>query len=174
MTDDGKSGAVDPVATLPYRACAGIMLINGDGLVWIGRRIPKWDGDQSAHVWQMPQGGIDEGEDARSGAIRELEEETGVVNAEVLGESRDWLHYDLPAELIGVALKGRYRGQKQKWFAMRFLGQDSEIDISARNGHKAEFAEWRWERADNLPGLIVPMKRSVYEAVIEEFSGFYS
>jgi len=150
------------------------MLINSDGLVWAGKRIPKWQDDRSAHIWQMPQGGIDDGESPDCAAIRELEEETGVRNAVILAESRQWLQYDLPIELQGVALKGKYRGQKQKWFAMRFLGEDREIDISARNGLKAEFDDWRWQRASELPGLIVPFKRKIYQTLIEEFSQFLS
>ena len=116
---------------LPYRPCVGIMLINGDGLVWVGRRLPKWQGDRSAYIWQMPQGGITAGESAEAAALRELEEETAVRSVEVLAEAPGWLSYDLPNELLGIALKGRYRGQKQKWFAMRFTGEDSDIDISA-------------------------------------------
>lgn len=169
-TAGGGKGAA--ARDLPYRPCAGIMLINSQGLVWAGQRIPKWDDDASAHIWQMPQGGIDAGEEAGAAAIRELEEETGVTSIEILAESRDWLHYDLPDDLIGTALKGKYRGQKQKWFAMRFLGDESEIDISARNGHKAEFSNWKWERAANLPDLIVPFKRPIYSAIIEEFKEF--
>ena len=116
---------------LPYRPCVGIMLINRDGLVWVGRRLPKWVGDRSGYIWQMPQGGIAGGEPARTAALRELEEETAVRSVEIIAEAPGWLSYDLPTELLGVALKGRYRGQRQKWFAMRFLGEDREIDISA-------------------------------------------
>jgi putative (di)nucleoside polyphosphate hydrolase len=154
---------------MPYRPCVGIMLINRHGRVWIGRRLPKWVGDRSAHIWQMPQGGIDKGEEPRAAALRELQEETAARAVEVLAESADWLHYDLPAELIGVALRGKYRGQRQKWFAMRFLGEDAEIDISARDGHKAEFDAWRWAGIDEVPGLIVPFKRGIYERLVEEF-----
>ena len=154
---------------LPYRPCAGIMLINPNGLVWIGRRIPKWKNDSSAHIWQMPQGGIDEGEDPAIAAQRELEEETGVTSASLLRQSKDWLHYDLPDELIGVALKGKYRGQKQIWSAFAFNGDDAEVDISGHGGTKAEFDQWRWEHPDRLPDLIVPFKRDIYNAVITEF-----
>jgi putative (di)nucleoside polyphosphate hydrolase len=155
---------------LPYRPCVGIMLIDRRGLVWVGRRRPKWAGDRSAHIWQMPQGGIAAGEETLAAALRELEEETGVVSVEVLAEAPDWFTYDLPDELVGVALKGRYRGQRQKWFAMRFLGEEREIDIAPRNGHKAEFDHWRWAAASQLPGLIVPFKRQVYRDVLAAFA----
>jgi putative (di)nucleoside polyphosphate hydrolase len=157
---------------LPYRPCVGIMLINRAGLVWVGRRLPKWQDNRSAHIWQMPQGGISLGEAELTAALRELEEETGARSVEVLAEAPQWLSYDLPEKLVGVALKGRYRGQRQKWFAMRFLGEDSEIDISARGGHKAEFDAWRWAHAAELPGLIVPFKRRIYEDVIATFGQF--
>lgn len=146
------------------------MLINAQGLVWIGRRVPKWVGDRSAAIWQMPQGGIAPGEDPERAALRELAEETGVTSVEVVAEAADWLTYELPRHLVGVALKGRYRGQRLKWFAMRFLGEDSEIDISARDGHKAEFDGWRWARMAELPGLVVPFKRPLYEALADEFA----
>lgn len=154
---------------LPLRPCAGIMLINADGLIWIGRRLPKWVGDRSACIWQMPQGGIASGESPAQAALRELQEETAVTSVEVLAQASDWLTYELPPHLMGVALKGRYRGQRQRWFAMRFTGKDSEIDISAREGRKAEFDAWRWARMAELPGLVVPFKRSLYETLAEEF-----
>jgi putative (di)nucleoside polyphosphate hydrolase len=154
---------------LPYRPCVGIMLINGDGLVWIGRRLPKWQGDRSAYIWQMPQGGITPGEDPQAAALRELEEETAVRSVEPLAEAPGWLTYDLPEELLGIALKGRYRGQRQKWFAMRFTGDDAEIDISARAGHKAEFDDWRWAPAAEIPQLIVSFKRQIYLDVVRTF-----
>lgn len=160
------------VLDLPYRPCVGIMLINGDGLVWVGRRQPKWVGDRSAYIWQMPQGGISAGEDEITAALRELEEETGVHNVEVLAQAPDWFSYDLPDELLGVALKGRYRGQRQKWFAMRFLGDDDEIDISPRNGRKAEFDDWRWAPVSEVPELVVPFKRQIYVEVIETFAPY--
>ncbi len=157
---------------LPYRPCVGIMLINRDGLVWIGRRLPKWVGDRSAYIWQMPQGGITAGEEERAAALRELEEETGVRSDEVLAEAPDWLTYDLPPELLGIALKGRYRGQRQKWFAMRFNGDESEIDIGPRDGHKAEFDDWRWAPVSEIPHLIVPFKRQIYLDVTQAFSAY--
>ena len=147
------------------------MLFNRHGHVWIGHRIVQDNDDEAQGVgmwWQMPQGGIDEGEDVRSAAIRELTEETGVRSAEVLQVTVDWLTYDLPDHLIGVAWKGRYRGQKQKWVACRFTGDDAEIDISGV-GHKPEFDEWRWAELDELEGLIVPFKRDVYTKVVEAF-----
>lgn len=168
-----KHLAHDPASgldALPYRPCAGIMLINRDGKVWIGRRLPKWEQDRSAYVWQMPQGGISFGEEPRAAAFRELAEETGVKSAEIVGETETWLSYDLPNHLIGIALKGRYRGQRQKWFAMRFTGDDSEIDIRGKAGQKAEFDAWRWAHPSELPALIVSFKREIYDAVIKEFA----
>jgi putative (di)nucleoside polyphosphate hydrolase len=157
---------------LPYRPCVGIMLINRAGLVWVGRRRPKWASDAIDCIWQMPQGGINPGEAERTAALRELEEETAVTSVEVLAEAPRWLSYDLPHELLGVALKGRYRGQRQKWFAMRFKGRDAEIDIAARRGHKAEFDAWRWAGISELTGLAVPFKRQVYRDVVREFARY--
>jgi len=146
---------------LPYRPCAGVMLLNDRGEVFVGQRV-----DTTAEAWQMPQGGIDEGESPREAAYRELEEEIGTANAEILAETGDWLIYDLPDHLVGKVWKGRYRGQKQKWFAMRFLGRDSDIDLDK---HHREFSEWRWVPADELPDLIVPFKRPIYEQLLAEF-----
>jgi putative (di)nucleoside polyphosphate hydrolase len=157
---------------LPYRPCVGIMLINRGGLVWVGRRRPKWAGDGSAYIWQMPQGGIAPGEPEEAAALRELQEETGVSSVELLAEAPGWLSYDLPEELLGIALKGRYRGQRQKWFAMRFTGEDSEIDITPHGGHKAEFDDWRWASAVELPRLIVPFKRQIYADVVATFARY--
>lgn len=155
---------------LPLRECVGIMLLNAEGKVWVGRRKPKWAGDHSAKIWQMPQGGIERFEPPRIAALRELREETGISSVDVLAEHPHWLTYELPANLMGVALKGRYRGQRQKWFAMRFLGSDREIDISAKDGLKAEFEDWRWAPIEQVPKLIVPFKRDVYERVTGEFA----
>lgn len=157
---------------LPVRACAGIMLFNPEGKVWVGRRRPKWVGDHAAHIWQMPQGGIEKHEPPRIAALRELREETGVTSVEVLAEHPDWLSYELPDELIGVALKGKFRGQTLKWFAMRFHGDPSEIDISGRNDCKSEFESWRWAPLNLVPKLIIPFKRPVYEQVAAAFAKF--
>ena len=153
---------------LPYRPSVGIMLLNRYGLVWVGRRLPKWSEDRSAYIWQMPQGGLLKGEDPLDAARRELHEETSVRNAEVLDEIPDWLTYDLPPDLLGVALKGRYRGQRQRWFAMRHTGPDSEIDIRPKD-HKAEFDAWRWVRIEEVPELAVPFKRLLYQTVVRRF-----
>ena len=159
-----------PEKSLPYRPCVGVMLVNAAGLVFVGRRAPGGNETGETEAWQMPQGGIDEGEDPYDCALRELWEETNVRSVELIGKTKGWITYDLPAHLVGVAWKGRYRGQKQKWFALRFIGEESEIDISAPGGHKPEFLAWRWETLANLPSLIVPFKRPVYERVVEEFT----
>ena len=156
------------VAELPYRPCVGIVLLNGAGLIWIGRRCKTILEDPEN--WQMPQGGIDADEDPAIAAKRELAEETGTDKAEIIAETSLWYHYDLPAHLIGTALQGRYRGQRQKWFAMRFLGEDGDFNIHAPPGsHPPEFDEWRWASIDDVLDLIVPFKRPVYEAVLAEF-----
>ena len=157
---------------LPYRPCVGVMLINRAGLVFIGRRVEGPEHVDATHAWQMPQGGMDAGEDPFAAALRELYEETGVRSVERLGEIREWLSYDIPRALIGPAWKGKYRGQKQKWFALRFTAEDSEIDIAHPGGHKPEFSDWRWERMEKLPGLVIPFKRKVYERVVAEFAKF--
>lgn len=158
---------------LPYRTCVGIMLINPAGLVFIGRRTGGIEHVDETHVWQMPQGGVDAGEDNWAAAKRELYEETSVRSVEKVGEVPGWLTYDIPRTVAGRTWKGRYRGQRQKWFAMRFTGNDSEINVvHPGGGHKAEFIAWRWEPMRNLPGLIVPFKRGVYERVVKEFTSF--
>jgi putative (di)nucleoside polyphosphate hydrolase len=144
------------------------MLLNARGFVWIGRRLQKQNDDGVGHWWQMPQGGIDKGEDPAVAALRELEEETAVRSAKIIAEAPDWYNYDLPEHLIGHSWKGKYRGQTQKWFAARFLGQDSEINL-APEGHKQEFDQWRWAKMSEMLDLIVPFKKPVYEKVVAAF-----
>jgi len=145
-----------------YRRGVGIMLLNRDGKVFVGRRI-----DQEEEAWQMPQGGIDRGETPRDAAFRELREETGTDKADVVAESKGWLTYDLPGALRGRLWRGRYVGQKQKWFAMRFQGRDGDIDLAT---HHPEFSAWRWVGHDQLVTLIVPFKRALYGDVLAEFA----
>lgn len=156
-------------ADLPYRRCVGIMVLNRKGLAWAGRRIVIKDDEMegATQLWQMPQGGIDKGETPRDAARRELFEETRIRSAEIIAEHPRWLNYDLPTELIGSKWGGKYRGQTQKWFAMRFTGDDQEIDISPPD-HEIEFDAWRWARRSELMDLIVPFKREVYRAVLDE------
>ena len=151
-----------------YRPCVGVMLLNAEGLAWIGRRFDKQNDEGKGHWWQMPQGGIDGDEDPAIAASRELAEETAITSAEIIAEAPDWYRYDLPEHLIGKSWKGKYRGQTQKWFAMRFLGDDSEVNL-APPGHKQEFDAWRWAHMDEMLDLIVPFKKPVYEQVIKAF-----
>lgn len=151
-----------------YRPCVGVMLLNPQGLVWVGRRFQKQNDDGVGHWWQMPQGGIDGNEDPAVAALRELEEETAVRSAEIIAEAPGWYNYDLPEHLIGKSWKGKYRGQTQKWFAARFLGKDSEINL-APPGHKQEFDQWRWVKMNEVIDAIVPFKKPVYERVIAAF-----
>ncbi len=162
-----------PYEQLPYRPCVGMMLINRTGLAFVGRRTGGPEHVDATHVWQMPQGGVDPKEDPYKAALRELHEETNVHSVEKLAESRGWYSYDIPRAIAGQAWKGKYRGQTQKWFALRFIGADTEIDVAhPAGGHEPEFVEWRWEKLERLPGLVVPFKRKVYEQVVEEFRGF--
>lgn len=158
---------------LLYRPCVGIAVFNAAGLVLIGhRRGSAREGERFA--WQMPQGGIDRHETPVAAARRELYEETNIRSVSLLGEAPDWLNYDLPETINGSPWRGRYTGQTQKWFAMRFEGDESEIDVlnPAGGAHKPEFIDWRWERLERVPELIVPFKRQVYERIAVDFSRF--
>ena len=165
------SQAYDPEATrvispeeivrLPYRPGVGLTLINKDGKVFVAQRI-----DMRGDAWQMPQGGIDGGETPREAALRELHEETGTAKAEIIAESQDWIRYEIPADLVPKLWGGRYRGQEQKWFALRFTGTDADIDIATP---EPEFRAWKWAEMDEMPGFIVPFKRALYERLIAEF-----
>lgn len=160
----------DP-STLGYRPCVGIMVLNREGLVWVGRRADApGEPEGPGTWWQMPQGGLDEGEDPAFGALRELYEETGMRSVRLVAEVPDWLAYDLPPELQGKAWGGRYRGQKQKWYAARFVGEDDEINITPAAGHQIEFDRWRWAPIGELIAMTVPFKRGVYEEVVKAFA----
>jgi len=158
-----KAFSAAQIAALPYRPNVGVMLINGAGDVWVGQRM-----DRHKEAWQMPQGGIDKGEDARAAALRELEEETGVTPdlVEVIAESDGWLPYDLPQEVVPHFWGGKYRGQEQKWYLMRFVGQDAQINIQTDD---PEFSAWCWQPVAELVEKVVPFKREVYARVVEEF-----
>jgi len=161
---------VDP-SQLGYRPCVGIMVLNAEGLVWVGRRADApGDAEGQGTWWQMPQGGIDKGEDPAAAALRELGEETGIRSVAILGETPGWLRYDLPPHLVGKAWKGKYRGQMQKWYAVRFLGSDEEINITPADPDQIEFVAWRWVPLAQLAELIVPFKRQVYRQVAEAFA----
>lgn len=153
----------EEITALPYRNNAGVVLVNKDGLIFAGKRI-----DNPGNAWQMPQGGVDKGEDVGEAALRELEEETGVSRDLVTVEAAtaDWLTYDLPHDLVPNIWKGKYRGQKQRWYVMRFHGQDSDIDIEKDH---PEFSEWQWMTPSDLINSIVPFKRDIYVAIFDEF-----
>ncbi len=148
----------------PYRPCVGVMLINDSGRIFVASRI------DTPGAWQMPQGGIDAGETPRDAALRELKEETGTDKATILAEASDWYRYDLPPDLAARTWNGRFRGQAQKWFAFRFDGTDEDIDLAA---HEQEFDGWRWATPAEVLNGIVPFKKPVYEAVLEEFAALF-
>jgi len=154
------------MSLLPYRPNVGAALFNRNGQVFVARRADLPNAEGAPGGWQLPQGGIDAGEDPRAAVLRELAEEIGTDKAAIIGEHPEWLTYDLPPHLVGVALRGRWRGQRQRWFALRFTGQDSDIDIATKH---PEFSAWRWVPRVELPKLIVEFKRPVYEAVVEIF-----
>lgn len=162
---------LDAASDSAYRPCVGLMIMDRRGLVWVGRRVglEGVPGSTGVMGWQMPQGGIDDGETPREAAVRELAEETGIQSVEIVAESAGWHRYDLPPALGRKAWKGRWVGQRQKWFLMRFLGDDSEISIEARPGHKQEFDAWRWAPLGEVEAQIVAFKRPVYSAVVAEF-----
>jgi len=164
MTPDTSNGLTSAdIEALPYRPCAGIMLVNAAGKVFVGSRL-----DMPSDAWQMPQGGIDDGESPRAAAFRELYEETGVRadKAEIVAEMEGWLPYDLRPDMIGRLWGGKYRGQTQKWFLIRFLGDDDDIDLDV---HHREFGDWRWVEPEQLPDLIVKFKSELYRRVLAEF-----
>lgn len=153
----------NPRNRLPYRQCAGIVLFNREGNVFVGKRL-----DETGSAWQLPQGGIEKEEPPRTAALRELEEETGARSVTVLAEASKWLTYELPDELIGKVWNGKYRGQRQKWFAMQFIGDEGEINPASVQ--HPEFSTWRWARLNDLPRLAVPFKRNIYAAIALEFA----
>lgn len=151
----------EDIAKLPYRPCVGLMILNRENRVFVAKRI-----DMRTEAWQMPQGGIDEGEDAREAVMREMLEEIGTNNAEIIAESPLWMKYELPEHLVPQLWEGKYRGQKQKWFVLRFMGEDSDINIQT---DVPEFSEWKWVEMDILPDVIVPFKQALYRDLVETF-----
>ncbi len=153
---------------LPYRDNVGALLFNSDGLIFVARRADLPNAEGAPGGWQLPQGGMDPGEDPRVAVFRELEEEIGTARAEIIAEHPDWLTYDLPPELLGKALGGRFRGQRQRWFALRFTGVDADIRLDL-DPHP-EFDAWRWARLEELPGMAVAFKRAIYEVLARDFA----
>lgn len=156
---------------LPYRNCVGIVVFNKHGKVFAGERKGK-DKEFNRYKWQLPQGGIDRGEVAAEAALRELYEETSIKSVKLIHKAPEPFYYDLPDELLGIGLKGKYRGQKQEWFAYRFTGNDDEINVlkPAKGKHPAEFKSWAWRDLEEMPELIVPFKRGVYEQIVATFA----
>ena len=148
----------------PYRPCVGLLVINGEGLVFAGQRL-----DSHSNAWQMPQGGIENGESILDAGLREMREEIGTNNVLFIGEMSEWLKYDLPGNLINRLWGGKYRGQTQKWLAYKFLGEDSEINIQTKH---PEFCDWKWLNAEELTKLAIPFKRTIYEKVLKEYSNY--
>lgn len=160
---------------LPYRDCVGIAVFNRQGQVFIARRLQEGDPEESAEhgsPWQMPQGGIDKGEAPEATAVRELYEETSIRSVQAIGSIPDWIYYDIPDDIMAEGgLKKKYRGQRQRWFAYLFVGDEAEINVTTPGGgHEAEFDRWRWEELARLPELIVPFKRQAYEQVCAGFA----
>ena len=151
---------------LPYRPAAGVMLLNREGKVWVGQRL-----DSTLEAWQMPQGGLDPGEEAEDGALRELEEETGISRdkVEILARAPEQLHYDLPDDLVGKMWKGKWRGQRQTWFLMRFTGEDADVNLETPD---PEFRAWKWADPQELPALIVPFKQDLYRDILKAFAAW--
>ena len=152
---------------LPYRPCVGAVLFNQKGLVWVGKRLIK-SNIKNKSIWQLPQGGIEDGESPDCAVLRELQEETGINEVEIICESKRWIKYDLPEGLIGEIWGGLYRGQRQKWFALRFLGEDTSVDLTTHE--QPEFSEWKWLTLKKIPLIAAPFKKKVYQAVAREFT----